>query len=421
MPKARLSDLPDATYRGATALVRLDLNVPLEAGRVEDATRIRAALPTLSYLVDRGARVVVTSHLGRPDGVEPALSLAPVAERLGDLLGRDVRFVGRTVGPEVDAALAELGDGDIILLENTRFSAEETANDPDFARKLAGDADLFVQDAFGTVHRAHASTEGAARVLRERGKPVVAGLLLERELRWLSGLTHDPAPPFVAILGGAKISGKIDVIKALLPRVDRLLVCGAMANTFWLAKGLPVGRSLVEPDRVDMARAVMEAAGDRVILPVDARVATALDGTADVRVTRPEGIREDEAVGDVGPETEALFAHIAGSARTILWNGPAGVFEQRSLAEGTRALARTVVDAAERGAVTVVGGGDSARALAEAGLSDRVGHVSTGGGASLEFLAGRALPGVVVLSEVEEVAGGEGPEDRDRKGTGDAS
>jgi phosphoglycerate kinase len=405
MPKARLFDLPDDAYRGATVLVRLDLNVPLEDGRVRDDTRISAALPTLNYLVERGARVVATSHLGRPDGVDPSLSLAPVARRLGELLGRDVAFVDQTVGPEVEAAVAQLGDGDVLLLENTRFASEETANDPAFAAKLANAADIFVQDAFGTVHRAHASTEGAPRVLRGRGRPAVAGLLLERELRWLSGLTHDPSPPFVAILGGAKISGKIDVIKALLPRVDRLLVCGAMANTFWLAKGHSVGTSLVEPDRVDMARAVMEAAGDRVVLPTDARAATALDGSVAPRVTGPDDVRDDEAIGDIGPETEANFIHIVGSARTVLWNGPAGIFEEPAFATGTHAIARMVVDAAERGAVTVVGGGDSARAVAESGLADRIGHVSTGGGASLEYLAGRQLPGVAVLSEAGEVQG----------------
>jgi phosphoglycerate kinase len=405
MPKARLSDLPDTAYRGATVLVRLDLNVPLEAGQVGDDTRITAALPTLSYLVQRGARVVVTSHLGRPDGVDPDLSLAPVAQRLAELLEREVAFVEKTVGPEVESAVAALQDGDILVLENTRFAPEETANDPVFAAKLAGQADIFVQDAFGTVHRAHASTEGAARILRGRGRPAVAGLLLETELRWLSGLTHDPAPPFVAILGGAKISGKIDVIKALLPKVDRLLVCGAMANTFWLAKGHAVGTSLVEPARVDMARAVMEAAGDRVVLPVDARVSTALDGSATVRVARADDVEDDEGIGDIGPETEELFTHIVGSARTVLWNGPAGIFEEPRFATGTLAIARMVVDAADRGAATVVGGGDSARAVAESGLADRVGHVSTGGGASLEFLAGGRLPGVAVLSEVDELDG----------------
>ncbi len=401
MPKARLSDLPADALRGATVLVRLDLNVPLDDGVVSDDTRIDATLPTLRHLSESGARVVVTSHLGRPEGADPSFSLEPVAAVLARKLGRAIAFVPETVGDRATAAIAALGEGDILLLENTRFHDEETANDPDFAAALAEGMDLFVQDAFGTVHRAHASTEGAARVLRKRGCPVVAGYLLEEELRWLGDALESPEQPFVAILGGAKISGKIDVVSALLPRVDKLLIGGAMANTFWLAQGHDVGTSLVEPDRVDVAREVMAAAGDRLVLPVDARVATALDGSATPRVTRPEEIADDEAIGDIGPETEALYASLIAGARTVVWNGPAGIFEQPAFAEGTLAIARAIASATDAGAVTILGGGDSARAAVQAGVTDRLTHVSTGGGASLSFLAGEALPGVEVLSEAD--------------------
>lgn len=405
MPKARLSDLSDDAFRGRTVLVRVDLNVPLEDGEVTDDTRIDATAPTLRYLTDRGARVVVASHLGRPAGPDPAFSLAPVATRLGERLERPVSFVAETVGPRARAAIEAVEDGQVLLLENTRFEAGETSNDPEFAAELAGDADLFVQDAFGTVHRAHASTAGAASVIRERGGPAVAGLLLERELQWLGDALEDPDRPFVSILGGAKISGKIDVVSALLPRVDRLLIVGAMANTFWLARGHAVGDSLVEPDRVDVAREIMEAAGDRLLLPVDARVATALDGSVVPRIAGPHDVQEKEAIGDIGPETEEVYAEIIGTAGTVVWNGPAGIFEERAFAAGTLALARAVADATDTGAVSIIGGGDSARAAAVAGVTDRITHISTGGGASLAFLAGEALPGVEVLSEAEELTG----------------
>jgi len=405
MPKARLSDLPEESLRGATVLVRLDLNVPIEGGEVTDDTRIDATLPTLRHLIGGGARVVLTSHLGRPDGVDPEFSLEPVAGRLAEKLGRPVAFVPETVGERARAAVDALHEGEVLLLENTRFHPEETENDPAFAAALAEGVDLFVQDAFGTVHRAHASTEGAARVLRERGRPAVAGFLLEEELRWLGDALEAPERPFLAILGGAKISGKIDVVSALLPRVDRLLIGGAMANTFWLARGHDTGTSLVEPDRVDVAREVMDAAGERLVLPVDARVATALDGSAPVRVARPDDIASDEAIGDVGPETEALYASIILGARTVVWNGPAGIFEQPEFADGTLAIAHAVAAATDAGAVTILGGGDSARAAVQVGVTDRLTHVSTGGGASLSYLAGETLPGVEVLSGADEVAG----------------
>jgi len=405
MQKARLSDLPDDAFQGETVLVRVDLNVPIEDGDVTDDTRIDATVPTLRYLTDRRARVVVASHLGRPAGPDPAFSLEPVAARLGERTGRPVSFVGETVGPQARAAIEALEGGEVLVLENTRFEAGETDNDRDFAAELAGDAELFVQDAFGTVHRAHASTAGAASVIRERGGRAVAGLLLEKELQWLGAALEDPDRPFVSILGGAKISGKIDVVSALLPRVDRLLICGAMANTFWLARGHTVGESLVEPDRVDVAREIMEAAGDRLLLPVDARVATALDGSVAPRVAGPHDVAENEAIGDIGPETEALYAEVIGTAATVVWNGPAGIFEERAFAAGTLALARAVADATDEGAVSIIGGGDSARAAAMAEVTDRITHISTGGGASLAFLAGEPLPGVEVLSEADDLAG----------------
>jgi phosphoglycerate kinase len=307
--------------------------------------------------------------------------------------------VGSTTGPEVAERAAALEEGDILVLENTRFLAGETGNDPELARSLGALADVYVNDAFGTAHRAHASTEGVARVVRGGGGVAVAGLLMERELDFLGRALGDPDRPFVALLGGAKISGKIDVVEALLPRVDRLLVGGAMANTFFLGLGLAVGDSLVEEDRVAMAQELMDRAGDRLMLPVDCRVVPEIESGAPVRVCARDEVRAGERIGDIGPETEALFGEEIRKARTVVWNGPMGVFEVDVLAEGTLAIARAVAEATDAGAVSVLGGGDSAAAAEAAGVSDRLSHVSTGGGASLEFLAGRALPGVVALSE----------------------
>jgi phosphoglycerate kinase len=401
MAKALLSDLADPALRGLRVLVRADLNVPLDAaGGVTDDTRIRASIPTLERLTRAGARVVLLSHLGRPKGApDPAFSLAPVARVLAAELDAPVRFVPELVGPQVDEAIRSLGDGELILLENTRFDARETTNDDALAEVLAGYGDLFVNDAFGTAHRAHASTEGVARHLRARGGRAVAGLLLARELRFLGEALAAPERPFVAILGGAKISGKIDVVEALLPRVDRLLIGGAMANTFLLALGYDVGRSLVEPDRVDMARALLDRAGDSLILPVDVRVADEIAPDAAVRVCPRGSVGPEERIGDIGPDTERLFAAEIRGARTVLWNGPMGVFEMTPFREGTVGVARAAADASEKGAVTVLGGGDSAAAAEVAGVAERLTHISTGGGASLEFLAGSLLPGIEALSE----------------------
>lgn len=388
--------------RERRVLVRADLNVPLRDGEVADDTRIRASIPTLDLLTEAGASVILLSHLGRPGGkADPALSLAPVARRLGELARGRVSFVAATTGPEVAERAAALEPGEILLLENTRFLPGETANDEELARSLGALADVYVNDAFGTAHRAHASTEGVARVIREAGGLAVAGLLMERELEFLGRALGDPDRPFVALLGGAKISGKIDVVEALLPRVDRLLVGGAMANTFFLALGLEVGDSLVEEDRVDMARQLMDRAGDRLILPVDCRVVQEIEAGTAVRVAARDAVRPGERIGDIGPATEALFGDEIRGARTVIWNGPMGVFEVDVLAEGTLAIARAVADATDAGAVSILGGGDSAAAAEAAGVTDRLSHVSTGGGASLEFLAGKRLPGVVALSQEE--------------------
>ncbi len=405
MKNALLSALDPATLRGRTALVRADLNVPLDGARVADDTRIRASLPTLRLLVEAGAKVVLTSHLGRPKGEpNPAFSLAPVAPELERGLGRPVRMASGTVGEAVAAEVAALEEGEILLLENTRFLPGETANDPELAAELAGYGDLFVHDAFGTAHRAHASTEGVARVVRERGGHAVAGLLLEKELSFLGDALDAPERPFVAVLGGAKISGKIDVVEALLPRVDRLLIGGAMANTFLLALGLEVGDSLVEPDRVEMAKELMDRAADRLVLPVDVRVGAEIAPEAEVRAAERTEVGPGEKIGDIGPRSVAIYGEILREARTIVWNGPMGVFELEPYRQGTVGVAQAVAIATEAGAVSVLGGGDSAAAAEVAGVTDRVSHISTGGGASLEFLAGATLPGVAALSDAEEVA-----------------
>jgi len=402
MAKRLLRTLAPEELRGRRVLVRADLNVPLDGATVTDDTRIRASLPTLRRLTEAGARVVLMSHLGRPkDGPDPAFTLAPVAERLRELLEAPVTFVADTVGPQAVEAADALGDGEVLLLENTRFLPGETKDDPELGERMAAMGTLYVNDAFGSAHRAHASTAGVARSVKASGGLAVAGLLMEKELAFLGDALDRPQRPFVAILGGAKISGKIDVVEALLPRVDRLLVGGAMANTFFLALGLRVGRSLVEEDRVEMARELMERAGDRLVLPVDCRVADRIAADAATRVATRAGVEDGDLIADIGPETEGLYREIVGEARTILWNGPMGVFEMEPFAHGTTAVARAVAEATDRGAVSVLGGGDSAAAAEVAGVTDRLTHVSTGGGASLEFLAGAELPGVAVLSDEE--------------------
>jgi len=398
MAKLTVRDLTAEQLRGRRALVRVDFNVPLdEHGHITDDTRIRAAIPTLELLVERGARVVLLSHLGRPKGKPDAkYSLEPVARRLKELMPRrNVSFVESTDTDEAQKATMALTDGQVVLLENTRFLGGEESNDPRLARGLAQLGDLYVNDAFGAAHRAHASTEGVAHHL----SPAVAGLLMDRELAYLHGALERPGHPFVAILGGSKISGKIDVIDALLPKVDALLVGGAMACTFYKAMGLETGKSLVEPDRVEMAKELLEQAGTRLILPHDATVAADLKSGTSARAVPRDGIPADMAMLDIGPRTAESYARAILSARTVLWNGPMGVFETPPFDKGTRAIADAMASATGQGATTIVGGGDSAAAVEQFGLAPKMSHVSTGGGASLEFLEGKALPGVDALTE----------------------
>lgn len=399
--KKRISDLSDAELKGKRVLVRADFNVPLEGTGITDDTRIRATLPTIRYLRERGARVILMSHLGRPGGVTPEFSLAPVARRLSELLGVQVALAPDCIGSETKRMGDALPEGGVLLLENVRFHPEEEKNDPAFARALAENGDLFVNDAFGTAHRAHASTAGLADYL-----PAVAGFLLAREIEVLGKALANPARPFVAIIGGSKVSSKIGVLRHLLDKVDGLVVGGAMAFTFLRAQGLATGRSLVEDDQMDVAREVMKAAqdeartrGTRLLLPTDFAVAADPEAPEVQAVVAANAIPADAMGLDVGPETLAAVRQLLSDARTVLWNGPMGVFENPAFANGTLAVARMLADRTASGATTIVGGGDSVAAVEQAGLADRMSHVSTGGGASLEFLEGRALPGVEALQD----------------------
>lgn len=381
----------DLDVKNKRVLVRVDFNVPLdEKQQITDDTRIVAALPTIRYLLEQGAAVILMSHLGRPKGQpKPEFSLATVAKRLSELLGRPVRMAQDCVGPAVQQAVADLKPGEVLLLENLRFHAEETKNDPAFARQLASLADLYVNDAFGTAHRAHASTEGVARDL-----PSAAGFLLEKELDFLGKAVQSPARPFVAILGGAKISDKIGVIDNLLGKVDKLLIGGGMANTFLKAQGYDVAESLVEDNSLDSARALMQQGKDKLVLPVDIVVADSFANDAQKRVVEVDAVPAGWRILDIGPETVKTFREILNRAKTVVWNGPMGVFEFPEFAQGTFALAQTLADLQ---ATTIIGGGDSAAAVEQSGLADKMTHISTGGGASLEFLEGKILPGVAAL------------------------
>ena len=382
----------DARVQGKRVLLRVDMNVPLQDGTITDDQRIRAALPTITFLMEEGATVIAMSHLGRPKGqVVERLRLTPVAARLADLLDRPVTKLGDCVGPAVEGAVAASRPGDVILLENVRFHPEETANDPEFARQLADLADLYVNDAFGAAHRAHASVVGVADYL-----PAVAGFLLEKELLSLGGALENPARPFVAILGGAKISGKIDVIDNLLQKVERLLIGGGMANTFFKAQGYAVGDSLVEDEALDVARKTLARGGDMLVLPVDVVVADAFEAKARNKVVPLDQVSDGWRIMDIGPGTLERFADLLRPARTVVWNGPMGVFEFEQFAAGTFALAHLLT---EIDATTIIGGGDSAAAIEQAGLASKMSHISTGGGASLEFLAGKTLPGVAALDD----------------------
>jgi phosphoglycerate kinase len=385
----------DTDWSGKRALVRVDFNVPLEDGHISDDTRIRAAVPTIKYLLDHGAAVILMSHLGRPKNkVVDSLRLAPTAVRLGELLGLPVQTVPVTTGPEAEAAARALKPGQVLMLENTRFDAREEANDPSMAEELSRLGDVYVNDAFGAAHRAHASTEGVAHKL-----PAVSGLLMERELQALGGALENPAHPFVTIIGGAKISDKIGVIENLLGKVDALLIGGGMANTFLLAQGKRMGDSLVEADSVETARTLLEQAGKRdvrLLLPSDAVIADAFSADAQTRVVSVDAVPDGWRVLDIGPETRAAYAREVSRAKTVIWNGPMGVFELEPFAAGTRAVAQALADS---DGMTIIGGGDSVAAVEQMGLADKIKHISTGGGASLELLEGRVLPGVAALND----------------------
>lgn len=393
----------DIDVEGKRVFLRADLNVPLDDGRITDDSRIRASLPTIVHLLERGASVILASHLGRPKGkVNDALRLKPVADRLAQLLGRPVRVTGDALGPGVQVAVDKLKPGDLLMLENLRFHAGEEANDPDFAAALAQFAEVYVDDAFGSAHRAHASTEGITHHL-----PAVAGLLLEREVDALSRLVTRPPRPFHTVIGGAKVSGKIDVLEALLGRCQALLVGGGMANTFLGARGIGLGKSLLEEDQLDEARRIVARARQkraRIMLPTDAVVAPQIHPRARTQVVPIGAVPRDQMVVDIGPETVSAYTEYLGKARTVFWNGPMGVFEVPQFADGTNAMARFLARRTDAGVITIVGGGDSVAAVEQLGLAERMTHVSTGGGASLEFVEGRTLPGIAALLPKEAAA-----------------
>jgi len=397
MEKRTIRDL-DA--HGKRVFVRVDFNVPLADGKVVDDSRIRAAVPTIRALLEQDATIILASHLGRPGGkVQDGLRLRPAAERLSQLIGRNVPVTGDALGAGTEDAVRRLRPGELLLLENLRFHAEEEANDPQFAKALAAYADVYVNDAFGTAHRAHASTVGVAEIL-----PAYAGLLMEREIAMLSKLLESPERPFAAIVGGKKVADKIKVLRNLIDKVDIVVIGGGMANTFLLARGKAVGKSFVEPDRVDDARAIMEAAekaGVRLVLPVDVVVAKEVTRGTEYKTLSVEKLPASWSIVDVGRQSLDIIRDALAPARTIFWNGPLGVFEIPVFGEGTRQIARYVGEMADAGATVVIGGGDSVAAIEQQGLAARMTHISTGGGASLEFLEGRTLPGIAVIPDRE--------------------
>ena len=387
----------DVDFEGKRVLIRVDFNVPIENGTITNDKRIRESVPTIQYVLEKNpAAVILMSHLGRPKGEpDPQYSLSPVVSVLSALIGRDVAFAEDCIGPQAEEAAANLPQGGVLLLENTRFHKGETKNDAEMSRQLAALGDIFVNDAFGSAHRAHASTVGVTDHL-----PAVAGFLMEKEIDYLSTALEDPQRPFVAILGGAKVSDKIGVIEALLDKVDHLLVGGGMANTFFQAQSYGVANSLVEKDSIDTARQLLDKGGDKLVLPVDAVIGDKFEEDAATQVIDvADGVPDGWAIYDIGPKTLELFRQRLKNAQTVVWNGPMGVFELNPFAKGTIAVAQILADATRGGAITIIGGGDSASAVEGAGFADQVTHISTGGGASLEMLEGQSLPGVVALQD----------------------
>ena len=399
LSKKTIKDLKDADIKGKKVFVRVDFNVPMDEKRnITDDTRIKAALPTIKYLVDKGGKVILAAHLGRPKGeVKDELRLDPVGKRLSELLKKSVNKLNDCIGPEVEKAISAMKEGDIVLLENVRFYKQETKNDPEFAKKLALLAEVYVNDAFGAAHRAHASTEGIAKIL-----PGVAGLLMAKEIEVLGGILENPERPFVAILGGAKVSGKIEVIKNLLTKVNTLIVGGAMAYTFLKARGVEVGKSLVEEDKLDLAKETLKMAIDKnvpFLLPIDHITADKIDPGAEIREVPRMGIDKDFMGVDIGPETRKKFGFAIEKAKTIFWNGPMGIFEVEEFSKGTKEIAMRVAVATKKGATSIIGGGDTVSAIEKADVSDKMTFISTGGGASLEFMEGKDLPGIAALQD----------------------
>ena len=390
----------DIEVKGKHVLMRVDFNVPLEGGEVANDKRIRGALPTIKYILDNGGKLILMSHLGRPKGKRVSeMSLKPCVPVLSDLLGKPVAFAEDCIGEPAHAAVDMLGDGDVLLLENLRYYKEETDNNPEFAAKLAKLGDIYVNDAFGTAHRAHASTEGVTRHFQQ----CAAGYLMMKELDYLGKALEHPERPFVAIMGGAKISGKIDVIANLLPKVDKIIIGGGMSYTFFKAQGLEIGKSLLEADKIDVAKALLKEGEGKLILPADCVVTDHLDfgdrKVGPLDIVSADAIPADAEAVDIGPESINVFGNILRDAKTIVWNGPMGVFEIDETAKGTYAVAHVLAEATENGAISIIGGGDSAAAVEKAGVAGKMSHVSTGGGASLEFLEGKVLPGVAALTD----------------------
>lgn len=401
MPKKTIANLTEADLAGKRVLVRVDFNVPMDkaTGAISDDTRIRAALPTIEDLIKKGAKVILCSHMGRPDGqVKENLRLTPVAKRLSELLGQEVVMCPDSIGEGVTAAISQMSNGQVALLENLRFHGEEEANDPDFAKQLAANADLYVNDAFGTAHRAHASTEGVTHYL----SPSVAGYLIEKELNYLQAAIETPQRPLAAIIGGSKVSSKIGVIETLLEKCDKLLIGGGMIFTFYKARGLSVGKSLVEEDKLELAKSLEAKAkekGVEFLLPTDVVLADKFDKDAESQIVKVENIPDGWMGLDIGPESVKVFQEALSNCKSVLWNGPMGVFEFDKFAAGTDAIAHTLADLTATGTTTIIGGGDSVAAVEKVGVAEKMSHISTGGGASLELLEGKVLPGIAALDE----------------------